>query len=404
MNSYSRSHLSDSTLLSDLRTHLSQERGSTAELVADIGEVDARRLYAPAGYSSMFAYCVEQLHLSEDAAYKRIQVARAARAFPAIFGAIADGRLHLSGAVLIAPHLNAENAESLIRATTHKSKRVIEQLIAERFPRSELLGLVQAIPVSECEFRPEEAGAQLAPGQVESAITPAAPHPPTARVTPVGPQKYAYQFNVAQSGHEKFEYLRALLGHQVPSGNRDEIFELAMDLAIRELEKSKFSATSQPRDARRPTQSPRHIPARVQRAVWVRDGGRCSFVGENGHRCDARRSLEFDHIQPVARGGDSSVGNVRLLCRTHNQLEAERTYGAAFVQTKRDQSALEATKKRTEEVIPWLVALKCTAAEARRAAEKSAAIPDATLEQRVRFAVSQLGPRPQPPRISHLSQ
>ena len=196
MSSYSRSHLSDGTLLSDLRTHLSQERGTAAEILADIGEVDARRLYAPAGYSSMFAYCVEELHLSEDSAYKRIQVARAARAFPAIFSAIAEGRLHLSGAVLLAPHLTADNADSLIEAARHGSKRAIEQLIAERFPQSESLGLVQVMPGPDGGGRCEESRIQLAPGQVETGET-STPLGPPAEVVPVAPQRYAYQFNVA---------------------------------------------------------------------------------------------------------------------------------------------------------------------------------------------------------------
>ena len=405
MNSYSRFHLSDGTLLSSLRAHLSQECGTTAELLADIGEVDARRIYAPAGYPSMFTYCVEELHLSEDSAYKRIQVARAARAFPAIFCAIAEGRLHLSGAVLLAPHLTTDNSEALIAAATHQSKRVIEQLIAARFPRSESLGLAQVIPATSMGCGSPEIVTQLAPGQVGSLLVPNIPDLPAARVTPVAQQRYAYQFNVAQTVHEKFEYLRALLSHQVPSGSRDEVFECAMDLAIQQLERRKFSATSKPHHGtQRPTNSPRHIPARVQRAVWVRDGGQCTFVGENGHRCGSRKSLEFDHIEPVARGGESSLDNVRLLCSAHNQYEAERTYGAPFMKAKREESANETAKRRIEEVIPWLLALKCSQAEARRAAEKTAAIPEASLEQRVRLAVSQLGPRPQPPRIHHLSQ
>jgi len=80
VNTYERSHLSDSTLLQSLATHLARERTATGELLADLAEVDARKLYLPAAYPSLFAYCVGELHMSEDAAYKRIQAARAARA------------------------------------------------------------------------------------------------------------------------------------------------------------------------------------------------------------------------------------------------------------------------------------------------------------------------------------
>ena len=85
----------------------------------------------------MITYCVGELRLSEDAAYKRIQAAKAAREFPAIFDALADGRLHLSGVCLLAPRLNRENADQLLAAAANQTKATIEQLIAERFPQTE---------------------------------------------------------------------------------------------------------------------------------------------------------------------------------------------------------------------------------------------------------------------------
>jgi len=33
------------------------------------------------------------------------------------------------------------------------------------------------------------------------------------------------------------------------------------------------------------------VPASVKRAVWLRDGGRCAFVANNGRRCAARGFL-----------------------------------------------------------------------------------------------------------------
>ncbi|MGH7730155.1 MAG: hypothetical protein ACRENJ_02795 [Candidatus Eiseniibacteriota bacterium] len=118
---YSLSHLSDATLLRDLATIVSRERTATAEVFAHIAEVDERGLYRPAAYPSMFAYCVGELHLSEDAAFKRIKAARAARRFPAIFDAVAHGRLHLSAVVLLAPHLTEETAEDLLAAVRDRA-------------------------------------------------------------------------------------------------------------------------------------------------------------------------------------------------------------------------------------------------------------------------------------------
>src|SRR5213592_3725183 len=105
MDSYSLTHLADGTLLRDLAALVAQDRTTTAALLAHIAEVDARRLYLPAAHPSMFSYCVHELRLSEEAAYKRIHAARVARKFPVIFEALADGRLHLTAVGLLAPHL-----------------------------------------------------------------------------------------------------------------------------------------------------------------------------------------------------------------------------------------------------------------------------------------------------------
>ncbi|MGH7340592.1 MAG: HNH endonuclease, partial [Candidatus Rokuibacteriota bacterium] len=86
----------DEDLLRDLATLVARDRAITADILAHIAEVDARRLYLPAAYPSMHAYCVGALHLADDAAYKRVQAARAARRFPQLFEAVADGRLHLA--------------------------------------------------------------------------------------------------------------------------------------------------------------------------------------------------------------------------------------------------------------------------------------------------------------------
>jgi 5-methylcytosine-specific restriction endonuclease McrA len=152
----------------------------------------------------------------------------------------------------------------------------------------------------------------------------------------LAPQRFAVQFTMGQSAHDKLRYVQELLGHQVPSGDLAQVFELALDALIPQLERRKFAATSRPRkDHRRSSEDSRRIPTHVQRAVWERDRGQCTFVSEAGHRCEARKPLEFDHIQEVARGGEASVAGIRLRCRAHNQYEAERTFGSEFMRHKR---------------------------------------------------------------------
>src|SRR5258706_1100744 len=229
MQRYSLTHLSDEALRRELSGSVWRERGATAELLAHIAEFDARRLYLPAAYPSMFAYCIGELHLSEDAAAKRIQAARIARKCPVVFAALAEGRVHLSGVCLLAPHLAPEDAAELIAAATHKSKPQIEQLVAERFPRPDLPSRVEAmfspaavamrveehapghvermpaLPVAEAPPVPPAAN----PGYVSAAVP--AQHAPghvgdRSRIAPLAPQRYAVQFTLDHAGHDLLRY------------------------------------------------------------------------------------------------------------------------------------------------------------------------------------------------------
>ena len=72
MTSYSLSHLADHILLRELAALVTQDRATTAALLAHLAEVDERKLYLPAAYPSMFMYCVSELRMSEDSALKAL--------------------------------------------------------------------------------------------------------------------------------------------------------------------------------------------------------------------------------------------------------------------------------------------------------------------------------------------
>ena len=79
MSTYSLTHLSDRDVLDGLAALVAADRQTTASLLAHLAEVDERGLYLPAACSSLHVYCVRVLHLSEDAAFKRIRAARGPR-------------------------------------------------------------------------------------------------------------------------------------------------------------------------------------------------------------------------------------------------------------------------------------------------------------------------------------
>jgi 5-methylcytosine-specific restriction endonuclease McrA len=163
-----------------------------------------------------------------------------------------------------------------------------------------------------------------------------------------------------------------------------------LDALIRQLEKRKIAATARPHKTR-PSVRKRHIPASARRAVWERDRGQCTFVGANGTRCEERRFLEFDHIEPVARGGEATAHNIRLRCRTHNQYEAERAFGAGFMAHKRRERGASQVQSQTRDVLAGLRNLGCRPGDARRAADYAATLPLTSLEERMRAALQFIG-------------
>ena len=386
LNDSSLTAVPDDELLERLSALLQASRRTEADLVAHIGEVDFRRLYARSAAPSMFAYCTQVLHLSEAEAYLRIAAARAARQHPQLLAMLGDGRLHLSAVAKLSPHLTAENRDSVLRRAAHRSKREVEELVAELSPRPDVPCLVRRLPEriertpvlaspsstvqSERGVAPSgnplNAGAELRPDGVDAPVEPlsslelprVAPMEPnrSARpvVEPLAPSRYKVQFTASAELREKLERLQALLWTELPDADLGAVIDRAVTETLQRLEARRYARTSSPRAAatgtgpgsatshRRLAAAVRHIPAAVRRAVFERDDGRCRYRDKAGCRCPERHRLEYHHLHPFAMGGDHTADNVRLMCRTHNLYLAEHDYG---------QGAMAAYRKSIQQAV-----------------------------------------------------
>jgi hypothetical protein len=327
----------DDELLQRLPQILSQSRRSEVDVVTHIAEIDERRLYAREACPSMYVYCTQVLHFSEAEAYLRITTGRAARAHPMLLAMLADGRLHLSGIAKLAPHLTDENRDEVLRRACHRSKREIEVLLAELFPRPDVPTTVRKLP----ERRPSPAAPtaptqpQLRPGGVERPPVP--PPAPTVPVEPLALARYKVQFTAGAELHEKLERLRSLMRSQVPDGDLAAIIEQAVTEKLERLEARRFAKTQKPRKSLSDTDTSarsRYIPAAVKRTVSERDGRQCHYRNEQGRRCTERIALEHHHVYPFGFGGDHRPSELRLLCRAHNRLNREHDYGKATIARK----------------------------------------------------------------------
>src|SRR6187399_3321344 len=84
--------------------------------------------------SSLYTYCVYELRMSEDEAQRRCRAARLVRQFPILLEMLAEASLHLTGILLIGPHLTDENCAELLARARFRTKREIERLVAEIAP------------------------------------------------------------------------------------------------------------------------------------------------------------------------------------------------------------------------------------------------------------------------------
>ena len=141
------------------------------------------------------------------------------------------------------------------------------------------------------------------------------------------------QFTASDELRRKLERAQDLMRHANAEGDLAVVVERALDLLLERLEKQRLGKTSRPRPSREPRETA-GVSRATRRAIFERDGERCTFTDAEGHRCPATGWLELDHVIPRACDGTNEVRNLRVRCRGHNALYAEQTFGREHVDRK----------------------------------------------------------------------
>jgi hypothetical protein len=351
-----------SALLSDL---LRRERAALSEFLIALADFDERRLWVELGHASLFSFLTRDLGLSAGAAYYRKTAAELVQKFPEVIEPLRDGRLCFTSIVELSKNITPENADQILPRFFHVSKREAKAITAElqpaqAVPRREVVTAVRA-PVAAAPAL--ELAALLHPGETPHANCerptqegPPRAEPPRMTVEPKTADESRVHITVTRAFLKKLEQARAALSHSHPGAGQDEILEVGLDLIIERHAKRRglvkdprktptdaslsavaptSPSNSIPAQTSTSTRSPqgrdRYIPADVRRAVWKRDGSRCQFPLASGGVCGSTHQLEIDHIIPVALGGKSTIKNCRVACRFHNDVEARRVFGDAWM-------------------------------------------------------------------------
>jgi hypothetical protein len=345
--------LSDQDLLSRIESLAGREREATVDLIAHLAELELRpSLYAGAGYGSLFGYCVQALHLSEDATCNRIAAARLARRFPAVLDLLASGALTLASIRLIGPHLTPDNCDDLLARASGRRRHDLEALVAELAPRPDVPSTIRKLPAPRVMPAPAPVGssapslfvavdpdADSSPATDLPAASPPVPPPTRPIVQATAPDRFRVQFTIGAETRDKLRRLQDLLRTELPSGDPSVLFDRGITLLLETVERRRLGRHgASPRirraadnaaedDIRTPPLDDPYIPLAVRRAVWARDGGRCAYVSKDGRRCTECSYIEFHHVVARALGGRATVENIALRCRRHNQYESEVLFG-----------------------------------------------------------------------------
>ncbi len=302
----SLARLSEHELLDHFEALVARDRRTTAQLLVAIAEIDERKLWARHACPSMFAFCVERFHMSEQVTAKRIWAARTARRFPVVLEMVERGELHLTAIHLLARHLTADNCSDVLRRAAHKNSREVERLVAALAPRPDVASCVRALPrvvagVAQAGRAPAASGgattcSQLASGgaatrsesasDLASASIPASsnamqscpvqsrggsplPGPVARPITALSPRRYKIEITVDEETHDKLRSLQDLLGRSQVGRDPAAIISRAIDVLLVDTLKRKAATTDRPRPApsardataKNPGPASRSIPA-----------------------------------------------------------------------------------------------------------------------------------------------
>jgi hypothetical protein len=371
MHANDPSVLDSAALAKRLHELAGRERDVQVDFLLHLDAFDRKSGYLEAGFGSLWDFCLRALHLREGAAGRRIAAMRVLRRLPKLEAALRDGRLCLSTVAQLAPVLTKENLDDVVARAAYKTKADVDHLVASLQPRiapkegvrklpepreasQEPLLLAPSTQDGNEPARPAGDGGTANAVSTSPAPVPAAAPPPerssssesprvaiheprpSADLRAVSGREWSLRVTIDSAFKADLQTLASLLSHKA-GANLAAVLHEAIRCGIEKHGKRK--GVVEPARARAggqrdssPTAGARSIPIAIRREVWKRDSGCCTWKGPDGRRCGSRWKVELDHVVPVALGGSSEVGNLRLLCARHNAFYAEQVYGREYME------------------------------------------------------------------------
>jgi hypothetical protein len=146
--------LTDEALLTGARRLVCQSNRELALLLAHLAEVEARGLHRRRACASLYTYCIYELRMSEDAAYRRVAAARLVKRFPMTFEAVARGELHLTALLLLGPHLTDTNVVEVLARAKFRTKKELVKVVRLLSPLPDVPSRIEPLGLERPRQRP----------------------------------------------------------------------------------------------------------------------------------------------------------------------------------------------------------------------------------------------------------
>jgi hypothetical protein len=281
-------HFKDQELEASFKKVVQQERKIMHLVILHVQELERRQLFLARGFSSLFEYLTLNMKYSGAAAQRRIDAARLLSVVPSVAEKIESGELNLSQigeiqkAVKSAEKIHQERITSAVKAeivekVSHQSTPATQQICAEMLN----------IPIVQSQ-----------------------------KLKTQKDKSKRIEITLTEEQFTKFEKLR----------NRYALknFRLKRTQEIADVLESIFDELLKQDDVANDSISAAEVKWKAltpkrKKLILQRDQA-CQFKDhQTGGVCGSQFQLEVDHIQPKWDGGENGPGNLRILCRQHNQ-------------------------------------------------------------------------------------
>lgn len=328
--------LGDKELIEQLKLLFAREKKIGDAILLNLQEINVRRLYASQGYSSLFDMLVQYFGLSATAAYQRTAALKLIQSVPEAQVALFNGETNLSNMAATQGFIRKVEADEKKPLSPAKKREIFAAVVGKTGKEAQAV-FAELNPIGSL------------PNNKEKVLT---------------PKHTQLQIVVEQETLELLQEVKALLSHEIPDGNYNQIMKRMAQLSVDLLKKKKGRSepktkNENPIDPLVPSarerqntledtqvnapkekdqsdlalrsesqcEKSRYIAKETKRKIFHRAEGRCEFISNEGKRCESQHQLEIDHKVPWSQGGGNDENNLQVCCKLHNSFRTMETHG-----------------------------------------------------------------------------